>query len=99
MSDQYEVLNPWAEVDPGVMRGLSPRVSDLSGKKIGLFVNGKRASRPIMTVVEEKLKERFPTAEFSYSTPYGNREVAGDPDAKLEEWVREVDTVISAIGD
>ena len=52
-----------------------------------------------MTVVEEKLKERFPTAEFTYSKPYGNREIAGDPDAKLEEWVREVDTVISAIGD
>ena len=99
MSDQYEVLNPWAEVDPVPMRGLSPRVSDLAGKKIGLFVNGKRASRPIMTVVEEKLKERFPTAEFSYFSSSGNREVAGDPDAKLEEWVKGVDTVISAIGD
>ena len=52
-----------------------------------------------MAVVEEKFKERFPTTEFSYSTPSGNREVAGDPDAKLEEWVREADTVISTIGD
>ena len=100
MTDQYyEVLNPWAEVDPIPLKGISPRLTNLNGKRIGLFVNGKRASRPIMKVVERRLKERFPTAEFSYSAPSGNREIAGDPDAKLTEWVKGVDAVVAAVGD
>ena len=42
---QYEVLNPWAEVDPVSLRGLgAPRPTDLSGKTIGLFHNWKRAA-------------------------------------------------------
>ena len=35
---QYEVLSPWAEVDPIPLRGISPRIKTLAGKKIGLFV-------------------------------------------------------------
>ena len=100
MSEQYEVLNPWAEVDPAPLRGISPRVSDLRGKKIGLLFNGKRASQPMLTVVERELKARFPTAEFSYFGPTGNQEVTGGPQqAKFEEWVKGVDTVVSAVGD
>jgi len=36
---QYEVLNPWADLDPVPLRGISPRVTDLAGKTIGLFRN------------------------------------------------------------
>jgi hypothetical protein len=31
---QYDVLSPWAEVDPLPLRGISPRLDSLSGKKI-----------------------------------------------------------------
>jgi hypothetical protein len=99
MNSQYEVLSPWAEVDPIPLRGISPRVTDLAGKRIGLLVNGKRASRPIMTVLEQRLKERFPTSEFIYFGPTGNREVVGAPDQAFENWVKGVDTIITAIGD
>ncbi len=57
---QYEVLSPWADVDPIPVRGISPRLDTLAGKKIGLFANFKRASVPIATEVEKRLKERFP---------------------------------------
>ena len=30
---QYEVLSPWAEVDPIPLRGISPRLDTLAGKK------------------------------------------------------------------
>jgi hypothetical protein len=99
-SGQYEVLNPWAEVDPVPLKGISPRLTELEGKKIGLFANGKRASKPIMTVVEAKLKERLPNAEFSWFFFRQNREVADTPEwASFEDWVKTVDTVVSAIGD
>ena len=65
MDMQYEVLNPWAEADPIPLRGISPRVADLKGKSIGLFINHKTPAPLIQTVVEKKLKERYPTSRFS----------------------------------
>ena len=67
MNGQYEVLNPWAEVDSISFRGISPRVTDLTGKTVG-FYGGiyKTVARPILTVVEGKLKERFPTLKSSW---------------------------------
>jgi hypothetical protein len=102
VNGQYEVLNPWAEVDPIVPRGISPRVTDLNGKTIGLFCLAKRAARPIQTVMERKLKERFPTCKFSWWIPEaGDRhhQVQAKDLPRLEKWARGVDTVIAAVGD
>jgi len=64
---QYQVLSPWAEADPIPLRGLSAsRVDTLAGKKIGLFVNYKRAARPIAESVERRLKAMYPDAQISY---------------------------------
>lgn len=63
---QYEVLSPWAEVDPIPLKGLkASRITDLEGKRIGIYCNVKRAALPMMTVVERKLKERFPTPSLA----------------------------------
>ena len=62
---QFKVLNPWAEVDPIPPRGISPRLNTLAGKKIGLFANFKRASRPIVAEVEKRLKAMYPDCETS----------------------------------
>ena len=101
MNGQYEVLNPWAEVDPIPLRGISPRVADLTGRSIGLLCDTfKVASRPILTVVEEKLKERFPKLKFSWFEYGDNLEVTETKDkASFEEWVKGVDTVVAAVGD
>lgn len=100
MSGQFEVLSPWAEVDSIPLRGISPRVTDLAGKTIGLFFNNKRAARPIQDVVEAKLKKRFPTLEFSRFMRFPNVSVAETEDkAKFEEWVNGVDAVIFSVGD
>ena len=106
MNGQYEVLNPWAEADPIPLRGISRRVTDLTGKTIGLFcANYKVASRPILTVVEEKLKDKFPKLKFSWFETNYNLEVTetkstGTKDkASFEEWVKGVDAVIAAVGD
>ena len=98
---QYEVLSPWAEVDPIPLRGISPRVTDLAGKKIGLFRNFKRAAKPMMTVVERELKKRFPTAEFSWfdSTAANVLETETENKEKFTEWARGIDAAVAAVGD
>ena len=100
MGDQYEVLNPWAEVDPLPLRAISERLTDLNGKHIGLFRNKKVAALPTLKVVEKRLKERFPTLKLSYFDRDRNVSVAetGNLD-KYEEWVKGVDAVILSAGD
>jgi hypothetical protein len=98
----YQVLSPWAEADLIPLRGISPRLNALAGKKIGLLGNTKRAARPILNVVEGKLKERFPTSEISYYitlNAIGPQEIETENRAKFEEWLKGVDAVVAAVGD
>ena len=98
---QYEALSPWAEVDPIPVRGISPRVDTLAGKKIGLFANFKRAARPIQTVVERRLKERFPDCETSLfdSTLPNVTEIETENKDRFTAWAKDMDAVIAAVGD
>lgn len=102
MKDEFEVLSPWASADPIPMRGITPRFAEMSGKKIGLYATSKRAPQPILTVVESKLKERFPSIETSWyisTLPYAVMQVEGPDRIKFKEWVEGVDAVITAVGD
>jgi len=105
MAEQYEVLSPWAEVDPLPLRGITPRLSDLKGKKIGLFANSKAVSRPILTVVEQCLRERFPSSKISWYAPkeqytYNVVQVEAAANKEVfEQWLMGVDAVIAAAGD
>jgi hypothetical protein len=109
MESQYEVLSPWAEADPVPLLSLAPRLSDLNHKKIGLFVlTYKHASARVQSVVEKRLKEKFPTAEFNrFERNQGadfdevgfQNEASKKALVGFEEWVRGVDAVIGAVGD
>lgn len=112
MNGTYEVLSPWAEVDPVPLKGIAPRLSDLNGKKIGLFTMiYKRASTPILKVVEKRLKEKYPTTEFKwFEDPYSliiadmerasdNFFVSKEMKDDFEAWVKGVDAVVGAVGD
>ena len=99
---QYEVLGPWAEAVPVPVRGLAaPRPADLNGKKIGLFHNTKRAGRPILTVLERKLKERYPKAEFAWYNTATMSAAEMDPQnlGKFEAFIQGVDAVVLAVAD
>ena len=98
----YEVLSPWAEADPVVPRGLvTERPSDLAGKKIGLFHIWKRASKPILDVLERELKNRFPTANFSWyaESQMNTPEIESKNRLQYEDWLKGLDTVIFTYGD
>lgn len=98
---QYEVLSPWADVDPIPLRGISPRVDSLAGKKIGLFANFKRAAIPITTEVEKRLKERFPDIQTSlfHSTLPNVTETETVNKEKFAAWAKGVDAVVAVVGD
>jgi hypothetical protein len=102
MENNYEVLNPWGEVDPIPLRGIVSRLPDLKKAKIGLFCNYKRAARPILTVVEKKLKERFPDCKTKWyikQDMVNILQVKAEDKARFDKWIKEVDCVIAAIGD
>jgi hypothetical protein len=99
---QYEVLSPWAEVDAVPPRGLSPRLDTLAGKKIGLFINTKRAAKPMAEVIAKRLKEKFPTSETSlFASPLSTiilRETKKE-EAQFTAWLKGVNAVILLVGD
>ena len=97
----YEVHNPWGEPDPVSLRGLSPRLTELAGKTIGLFVTeAKLAARPILEVVERKLQEREPSLKFSWFVFDHNRHIAETDDMdRFKDWAKGVDAAVAAVGD
>ncbi len=100
MSDQYEVLNPWAEVDPIPLKGIMPRPSDLNGKKIGLYRNDKRAAEPMLKAVEARLKQKYPSLTFKSFLRSPNLAIYEMKEKEqYDEWLKEVDAVILSHGD
>jgi hypothetical protein len=96
----FEVLSPWAEAAPRPLTGITERVKDIGQKKIGLFMNYKRAAPLILHSVHKKLAARFPAAQFSEFLFRQNSDVSQSPEVKaFEDWLKSVDTVIAAVGD
>ena len=97
----YEVLSPWAEADPVPLKGLSPRLDKLDGKKIGLLCNNKRASRLILDATEKLIKEQFPTATISrfQGRSFSVSSLEKDREGEFNDWIKGVDAVVAAVGD
>ena len=98
---QYQVLSPWGEADPIPLKGISPRVASLEGKKIGVFANYKRASVPIAKSVQEKLKAMNPNADVSFyhSAEWNVTEAETPNKEKFTKWAKGVDAVVLDVGD
>ena len=97
----YEVLSPWADADPTPLRGIMPRIPDISGKKIGFFYNSKGAAYPTLTLLEKELKNRFPSAEiewYKYSE-VNVPEIETKGQANFEQWLKRLDAVVLTYGD
>jgi hypothetical protein len=101
MNCQYEVLNPWAEIDPVPLKGISPRLTDLNNKTIGLFGNDKPSTPSILKVIQEKIREKYPTVKFSsFKDDLGTLGIfEKELKVKVQEWAKGVDAAILAVGD
>jgi hypothetical protein len=73
----------------------------LSGKKIGLFVNYKRAARPIGLSLEKRLNAMYPNSPVSvFNSPEWNvSEIETRNKDKFAAWAKGVDAVILLVGD
>lgn len=89
-----EVLNPRGEIEPPPTLAPSTRVTDLAGKKIGLYWNGKVDTDVFFDTVEKLLKEKFPTIKVLRYT--GAFDLGDKLAAKI---AKEVDTLINGVGD
>ncbi len=98
---QFEALSPWADADPIPFRGISPRLDSLKGKKIGLFINPKRAAMPIGKSIERRLKELYPDIEtvIFHSVGANVNEIETKNKEKYTAWAKSVDGVIAVVGD
>ncbi len=101
MNGQYEVLTPWADADPVPPRGISPRLTDLANKTIGLYSSTyKMAARPISESVARQLQEKYPTLKFNYFDFCASMDIYDSEEkANFEQWVKGVDAVVAAVGD
>jgi hypothetical protein len=101
MNNQYAVLSPWAEVDPIPVKGIAPRLDNLSGKTIGLYCNFKEAAKQILSVLERRLKERFPDSNYTWyhNEMMGVADLESERKDRMEAWVSSVDAVVLAVGD
>ena len=89
-----EVMNPRGEIAHPPYVAPNPRIEDLSGKKIGIYWNGKSGGNNLFDVLEGMLKEKYPTATIVRSR--GTHQISDDMAAKL---AKEVDTFIYGVGD
>jgi len=98
---EYHVISPWAEADPIPLRGISPRIDSIDGKKIGVFANFKRSAVPQGRMVEKKLKEVFPTIQTNlyHSTEENVNEMETANREKFTAWINSVDAVVAMVGD
>ena len=98
---QFEVLSPWADVDPIPLRGISPRIESLAGKKIGLFVNPKRAALPIAESIQRRLAAMYPDVEIIMYRSYGANvnEIDTENKEKFTAWAKDLDAAIAVVGD
>ena len=98
---QYEALSPWGEADPRPLKGISERLQNLSGKKIGLFANYKRAAIPIAVSLKEKLESTYPESQFSiyHSDKWNVTEIETEKSGTFKKWVEGNDAVILMVGD
>ena len=55
-----ELLNPMSVIEPPKTIRLTPRISDLAGKKIALLHNNKPGAANLYAALEELLKQKYP---------------------------------------
>jgi hypothetical protein len=88
----FEVLNPEAEwIRPSEISLISPRLEDLSNKKIGLLYAGKSGGEFFLDALEVLLKKKYPSATISRYTRW--------EDNAEERIAKEEDAFVYAVGD
>jgi hypothetical protein len=92
-----ELLNPMGVIEPPKTIGLTPRISDLAGKKIALLHNNKPGAANLYAALEELLKQKYPS--ITISREYKPGSVTEPREEEFQKIAKECDAFIFAIGD
>jgi hypothetical protein len=93
-----EVLNPMGVIDPPATLGISPRVTDLAGKKIALMHNNKPGASNLLDALQELLSKKYPTASFARGYQTEPVQPPKDPDM-YKKAAGECASFVFAMGD
>ena len=95
------MYDPVADAEGTERKSIASRIGSLDGKRIGLFDNGKPAAEPLLEVVEERLRAKYPDVTIErYAVDHLNRIKNDEELASIEAWAdEELDACIGAIGD
>ena len=102
MSQTYTVLSPWAKSDYLVKYPITPRLSDLAGKTIGLYASFKEYHPFFMQELERQLAAVLPETKFSHYTYIVDTKEIRDDETNypiFQEWLSGVDAVIGVGAD
>jgi hypothetical protein len=101
VNSQYEVLSPWGDADSRPLKGISSRLDTLSGKRIGLFANYKRAALPIAGEIQRQMKSMFPDSRFTiyHSDQWNVTEIETEKGETFKKWAEGNDAIILLVGD
>jgi hypothetical protein len=89
-----KALNPRGEITPPPVYAPSARTSDLSGKKIAIYWNGKAGGDNFWNHIETLLKEKLPNSNIlRYNGPFD----LGD--AQAAKIAKEADAFFYGVGD
>jgi hypothetical protein len=88
------VMNPLGEITPPPVSAPSTRISDLAGKKVAIYWNGKAGGDNFWNNIEALLKEKLPNASvLRYHGPFD----LGD--AQAARIAEEADAFFYGVGD
>jgi hypothetical protein len=89
-----KVMNPLGEITPPPVSAPSTRISDLAGKKVAIYWNGKAGGDNFWNNIEALLKEKLPNASvLRYHGPF---DLGDAPAARIAE---EADAFFYGVGD
>jgi len=91
---KLEVLSPRGVVEAKTANAPAPHLTDLAGKRVGLYHNGKPGLDNFFTVFEELLKKKYPTAMTNLIR--GSFEITNQD---AEDWAPKIDTFVYGVGD
>jgi hypothetical protein len=89
-----ELMNPRGKIEVTPATSPSPRLDSLDGKTIGLYSNSKPGMDNFYTVLEEMLKEKYPSVK---TVTFSGAFLIRDEDA--EAFAKQVDAFIYGVGD
>jgi hypothetical protein len=91
------ILDPTGQADTRQSATLAPRVSDLSGIRLGLLDNAKANAASVLETVAEQLRAQHHVGEVStYTKSYFGTPVEED---RAQEIAQSCDAVIAGVGD